>query len=248
LKQPLTSNVVIPSDQDFSSIDAQRGAFDRFLDTHPEIEEVVVSDSRVMSLPKYLHRYPELEAFLASHPQVKADPGAFLNPRLRYPRSDAGVFLFFLIMFVCFLMALVWVIRTLMDNRRWNRSFKLHEELHAKLIEKFASGQDFGAFLQSDAGRRLLEWTPSALDTASWGMPNPVGRILWSLQAGVVLFIVGLGILLIRGHMAGSDLAVLLLLGTLGVALGVGFIVSALVSYRLSMHLGFIGGAAPGVR
>ncbi len=63
-------------------------------------------------------------------------------------------------LFVCALLAVLWVLRTLLENRRWNRSFKMHEDVHTKLIEKFASGQDFSAYMQSDAGRRLLEWTP----------------------------------------------------------------------------------------
>ena len=29
---------------------------------------------------------------------------------------------------VCFLLAVLWVLRTLLENRRWNRSFKMHEE------------------------------------------------------------------------------------------------------------------------
>jgi hypothetical protein len=120
----------------------------------------------------------------------------------------------------------------------------MHEELHAKLIEKFSSGQDFSAYMQSDAGRRLMEWTPPVLDSTSRGLPNPLGRIFWSLQAGLVLLLVGLGLLLIRGHVSASGAPPLLVFGTLGVTLGAGFILSALVSYGLSQRLGLIGGAA----
>ena len=122
----------------------------------------------------------------------------------------------------------------------------MHEELHTKLIEKFASGQDFNAYLQSDAGRRLLEWTPPLTDIPSRGLPNPLGRIFWSLQAGLVLFLVGLGLLLLRGQMAESAMPPLLVFGTLGVTLGVGFILSAAASYGLSKHLGLIAGATQG--
>jgi hypothetical protein len=147
--------------------------------------------------------------------------------------------------FIGILLAMVWVIRTLLESRRWNRSLKMHEDLHAKLIEKFASGQDFSAYMQSEAGRRLLEWTPPALD-ASRGLPNAISRILWSLQAGVVLFVVGLGLLVLRGHMEPGSAPVLLVFGTLGLTLGVGFILSALISYGLSKQLGLVGGPAPG--
>jgi hypothetical protein len=126
----------------------------------------------------------------------------------------------------------------------------MNQELHGKLIEKFASGQDFNAYLQSDAGRRLSEWNLPAPDTAARGLSNPVGRILWSLQAGLVLFLVGLGLLLLRSVRELSDLSPLLVLllvfGTLGVTLGVGFILSAAASYGLSKHLGLIAVATHG--
>ena len=98
-----------------------------------------------------------------------------------------------LLAFISFLLAVLWLLRSFWENRRWNRSLKMHEELHTKLIEKFASGQDFSAYMQSDAGRGLLEWTPPVADIGSRGLPNPFGRILWSLQAGLVLLVMGLG-------------------------------------------------------
>ena len=251
-KPPAAANAVSPVDQDISSVDAQRGALDRFLDAHPEIESHVVGRPAAMSDPNFLRQNPALQAFLESHPMVKADPRAFLTRgdwRLQYRPSDMDSLVNNLVpfsVFICILLAFLWVLRTLMENRRWNRSFKMHEELHTKLIEKFASGQDFNAYLQSDAGRRLLEWTPPLTDIPSRGLPNPLGRIFWSLQAGLVLFLVGLGLLLLRGQMAESAMPPLLVFGTLGVTLGVGFILSAAASYGLSKHLGLIAGATQG--
>jgi hypothetical protein len=66
------------------------------------------------------------------------------------------------------------------------------------------------------------------------------------MQAGLVLFLVGLGLLQIRGHVGASEASALLVFGTLGVTLGAGFILSALVSFGLSKHLGLIGGAVQG--
>jgi phage-related protein len=235
-----------------ASIDAQRGALDRFLDSHPEIASEVVGNPAAMSSPNFLREHPELQAFLDSHPQVKADPRAFLSPRewrSETRRSELDDVLSDLVpfsAFVCVLLAVLWVLRILLENRRWNRSFKMHEELQAKLIEKFASGQDFNAYVQSEGGRRLLEWTPPATDTTARGLPNPLGRIFWSLQAGLVLLLMGLGLLLLRGQLAASDVPPLLVFGTLGLTLGIGFILSALVSYGLSRHLGLIGGAGQG--
>jgi hypothetical protein len=241
-----------PADQDIATVDAERGALDRFLDSHPEIKSDVEGRPAAMSDQNYLKEHSELQAFLDSHPPIKADPRAFLSPAtwgFESRRSDFDMVMSYLVpfaVFVCVLLGFFWVLRTLLENRRWNRSFKVHEEVHGKLIEKFASGQDFSAYLQSDAGRRLLEWTPPALDSISHGVPNAVGRILWSLQAGLVLLLVGFGLLLLRGQLSANDAPPLLVSGTLGVTLGAGFILSALVSYGLSKHLGLIGEVGQG--
>jgi hypothetical protein len=243
------NSAVVASEPDISTIDAQRGALDRFLDAHPEIQSEVIGRPTVMSDPRYQHEHPELQAFLESHPQVKADPRAFISPRewrYQYHRTEFESILSDIVplsVFICVLLAVVWVVRAALENRRWNRSFKMHEELHGKLIEKFASGQDFSTYLQTEAGRRLLEWTPPALDTVG-GRPHAIGRILWSLQAGVVLLLVGVGLLVLRGHMDPDVTSPLLVFGTLGLTLGAGFILSALISYGLTKHLGLIG--APG--
>jgi hypothetical protein len=250
-QKPAVSSVASSPDQDISSIDAQRGAFDRFLDAHPEIANDVLGRPAAASDPNYLHDHPELQAFLESHPLVKADPRAFVSTRGWWtpPRSGFDELLSDLAPILgvgSFLLAVLWVFRAILENRRWNRSFKLHEEVHTKLIEKFASGQDFNAYLQSEGGRRFLEWTPPVTDSTSRSLPNPLGRIFWSVQAGVLLLLTGLGMLHLRVHMAPGDVPPLLVFGTLGVTLGAGFILSALVSYGLSKHLGLIGAGGQG--
>ncbi|HUI41150.1 MAG TPA: hypothetical protein VL523_04195 [Terriglobia bacterium] len=232
-------------------IDMARGSLDRFLDSHPEIQGDVVGDPGHISDPNYIQAHPALQAFLESHPLIKADPRAYLSPeswRFQYRRSDTDDLLSYVVpfgVFICCLLALLWVLRTVLENRRWNRSFKVHEEVHAKLIEKFSSGQDLTAYMTSDAGKRLLEWAPPSIDSGSRSMPAAVARILWSMVAGLLLGFGGLGLLAIRGTFA--DLAEpLLVFGTLGLTLGVGFILSAIISYALSKHLGLIGNSGPG--
>jgi hypothetical protein len=232
-------------------LDQSRGALDRFLDSHPEIQRDVISDpNRIINDPGYMHEHPALQVFLDAHPLVKADPRAFVSPelwRFENRRSDTEELLSWFIpftVFICCLLAVLWVLRLVLENRRWNKSFKIHEEVHTKLIEKFASGQDLTAYMGSEAGRRLLEWTPPSIDTGSRGVPGAASRILWSIQAGLVLGLVGVGLLLIRDRVP-DGVEPLLVFGTLGLTIGAGFIVSAVVSYALSKHLGLMGAGAP---
>jgi hypothetical protein len=249
---PGTSHITQQSDQASpTDIDAARGALDRFLDTHPEIEMDVLRNAHRVSDPNYIREHPELQAFLESHPLVKADPRAFISPgpmNWRFlPSQRSGMdellsSLFAFSVFAFCLLAVLWVLRLLLENRRWNKSFKVYEEVHTKLIEKFASGQELTAYMESDAGRRLLEWAPPPFENSRRGVPMPAGRILWSVQAGLILSLVGIGLLLIRNRIS-DGVQELLVFGTLGLTIGVGFIVSALISYGLSKHLGLIGRA-----
>lgn len=232
-------------------LDQARGELDRFLDSHPEIQGDVIGEPGRLADPNYIHDKPELQAFLDSHPLVKADPRAFISPavwRFQNRRSDTDELLSWFIpftVFICCLLAVLWVLRLVLENRRWNKSFRIHEEVHTKLIEKFASGQDLTAYMGSDAGRRLLEWTPPSIDTGSRGVPAAASRILWSIQAGLVLGLVGVGLLLIRDRIP-DGVEPLLVFGTLGLTVGAGFIISSFVSYALSKHLGLMNGHASG--
>jgi hypothetical protein len=243
-----------------AEIDAARGSLDRFLDSHPEIGNDVRSNPAMMNSPDYAHEHPELQAFLEAHPLVKADPRAFISPDedLKYQHGRNGMDEVFsyvapFLVFVLALFAALWVVRTVLENRRWNRSFKVHEEVHTKLLEKFASGQELTAYMESEAGKRLLQWTPAAFESPSSSMPAAAGRIIWSLQAGLVLALLGIGLYGARsqvsagapGQITGGAEA-LAVCGVLGVALGVGFILSAIISYGLSKHLGLITSGKPG--
>jgi uncharacterized membrane protein len=66
----------------------------------------------------------------------------------------------------------------------------------------------------------------------------PLSRILWSVQAGVVLAIAGAGALFLSGRMLDEASQFFYVIGVLALALGAGFVVSAVASYALSRKLG----------
>src|SRR5262245_34418152 len=61
-----------PATQD--AIDRERGAFARFLDSHPEMADDISGDPQILKNPGWVQNRAELQAFFDSHPLVKADP------------------------------------------------------------------------------------------------------------------------------------------------------------------------------
>ncbi len=76
----------------------------------------------------------------------------------------------------------------------------------------------------------------------SEGAPRPLGapvsRILWSVQAGVVLAVAGLGLLFVSGRVIPEVAEALWVFGVLALALGLGFVFSAFVAYFISRRMG----------
>jgi hypothetical protein len=126
------------------------------------------------------------------------------------------------------------------ENRRWSRIFKLQSEVHGKLIDKFTSNQELNAYMETDAGRKFLEAAPIPVGVeASRRMPSAVARVLTPLQAGIVMVLLGIGLLSLR-H-AGPDMDTpMLVFGTMVLMPGIGFIISAGVSWLLAAKLGLL--------
>jgi hypothetical protein len=244
---PQSTSKAMPSDA--AATNAEFGDFMRFLESHPEVARDVVNNPDILSDHGYLGQNPSLARFLDNHPQVKDDPRAFVPQFLTREawkfRDQRGQMERWLdsampfLVFVIILGALLWIFQVILDNRRWNRMAKMQSDVHAKLMEKFGSSQELLAYMESEAGRRFLESAPISVEGQRI-TPFPYSRILWSLQAGLVLGLGGLGLLLIRGSMPADTVQGLIVCGTLALALGVGFILSAILSYTLSKRLGLL--------
>lgn len=225
---------------DIAAVDMARGALARFLDGHPEIAEMVQNDPHFLKDADFLRDHPELGAFLESHPLVKADPRAFVTSQSRH--YQPGIFdeISPILGVGAFLLAVLWVLRSLLESRRWNRAAKTQAEIHTKLLDRFGSSQEMLAYMQTEAGKRFLESGTVTYESDSpRRTPQLLTRILFSIQAGLVLFLLGVGLIWLRPRIASGGEA-LLVLGTLALALGGGFVLSAVVSYVLSKRLGLL--------
>jgi hypothetical protein len=131
-----------------------------------------------------------------------------------------------------------WVVWAIVEGRRRWMTVKARGEFYNRMIEKFGSAREFVDFLQTEGGLRFLE-------TFSTERIGPMDRILGSAQKGCILTIVGLGLLLL-GWKYRLEEDVFTVLGTVVLALGIGFLVSAGISYRLSKGWGLLAGMEPG--
>jgi hypothetical protein len=259
---PLAASAAPPSDEDLISTREQVVALLRM---SPTLTQVVETDPAILSDQDYVTRTnPQLALYLTQHPEVVRNPDFYLfsnipNERGRRseslhhrdgnnnePPTDAEVRrdvlrdLMPTLAFFGFLGALVWLIRLLLESRRWTRVFRLQSEVHAKLIDRFASNQELLHYMETEPGKRFLEAAPIpvAVDHGQ-PMPGGIARVLGPLQIGIVLTLLGIGLLILQRTL--PDIADgLQIFGMVTLMPGLGFIISALIAWRISMRLGIM--------
>ena len=131
-----------------------------------------------------------------------------------------------------------WIIKVISNNRKASRMATMQADLQSKLLDKFGSTPELLEYLQSDAGKGFAELVPVE------ARPNPYNKILGSVQAGIVLLMAGFAFMFMRNQIDEAFEA-FTFLGALGIALGVGFLVSAAIAFLLSKKWGVINGNAP---
>jgi hypothetical protein len=232
--------------------DAQhsREEFSQLLERYPPSLRIVLgADPSLLGNQPFLSTYPALVGFLNTHPEIAHNPSFYIGapvpgPVRGSPAADAWKDVMGDLMIVLnFGMAIGligWLIRTLVDYRRWNRLTTTQTEFHTRLVDRFTANNDLLAYVQSPAGARFLQSTPIALDAAPRSMGAPLGRILWSVQGGVVLVAAGIGLWVVSGQVGDDGAQPLHALGVIGIALGLGFAVSAIISFLISRRLGLI--------
>jgi hypothetical protein len=228
----------------------------------PAVGRVLRTDSSLLSNDSYLAPYPALAAFLKQHPEIRNSPGFFfehIGPMEFYSPSEPETresqairiwrdLMEFLAVGGIFLLvtgALIWIIRTIVEQRRWHRASKVHTEVHNKLLDRFTANEDLLAYMETAAGRRFLESAPLSLDAPARPVGAPLSRILWSVQVGVVLAAGGLGLLFVSNRVIEEVAQPLFVIGVLALTVGAGFVVSAGASFLLSRRLGLFDPPAP---
>ena len=219
----------------------------------PSLAEVLRLDPSLLTSEPYLATYPGLAAFVSRHPEVARNPGYFFGTEhVRSwedygPRAEAvqvwrnvieGAQIFSI--FAIVTGTIIWLVKMLVDHRRWLRQSKIQTDVHNKLLDRFTSNEDLLAYVQTPAGKRFLESAPIPMQDEAPMLSAPFSRILWSVQAGVVLTVAGFGLLYVSTRFIDEPAQFFMVMGVLSVALGAGFVVSAVAAYALSRKLGLL--------
>jgi hypothetical protein len=132
------------------------------------------------------------------------------------------------------IIAVTYVIGIIVSAFKHRASLRTQSEFHNRLLEKFGSASEFTAYLQSEAGQRFFENLTTERTT-------PTTKILGSIQKGAILLLLGVG-LMIAGRVFDSPQAneTFFVLGIIGLMLGLGFLVSAAIAYRLTKAWGLL--------
>ena len=221
----------------------------------PSVAQVLRLDPSLLTKPEYLAPYPTLATYLAQHPEVAHNPVFFLGGpfngqeyqgRSQVANAVENIFIGFEVLMgvMTAILTLGWITKSAVEHRRWLRATKIQTEAHHKIVDRLSSNEDLLAYMQSPTGQRFLTASlgvPSAADVAPPTIVGaPFNRILWSVQAGIVLAAAGFGLLLARRGVIEEVAQPLQVISILAIALGIGFVASAFASYLLSRQLGLM--------
>ncbi|MGH7565325.1 MAG: hypothetical protein ACREK2_00695 [Gemmatimonadota bacterium] len=119
----------------------------------------------------------------------------------------------------------------ILSRRRRERS-RAQFDLQRRMLEKFGSASEFVTFLDSDSGRKFLETVSS--DTLS-----QAARIFGSIQKGAIFTLMGIFGFCVVAY-EPEDLIPLAVPSGIALATGLGYLISAFASYRLSKQWGLL--------
>lgn len=124
---------------------------------------------------------------------------------------------------------IAWAIRNYYVHHRLMRVLQLKAEMNSRLLDRL--GTDPGALdlLRSDAQQRMFD---VSLPDSGATLSAAQSRVLTSAQVGLVLLSAGFGLLYIGQRLQNSDdHEFVLVLGTLGVSLGIGAVLSSVAAW-----------------
>jgi hypothetical protein len=146
---------------------------------------------------------------------------------------------FLALIFIGIPCVLAWTARASWAHQRYMKALELRAEANARLIDRFGSDPNVLELLKSDRHRDLFT-VPAADPDRS----VPYRRMLTSLQVGFLLFAAGTAFLWVKPVVVNpNDQQGFLFFGVLGVALGIGSLLSAVAAFVVGRWWGHLTAA-----
>jgi hypothetical protein len=215
------------------------------LGRHPSsVTRLLSTEPKLLLNEPFLADYPDLAKFVADHPEVRRNPHYYVGNLVNYERrpsssmDEAVEAVTIMATFALIAFALAWLVRTIIEQKRWNRLSRQQTEVHTKILDRFSSSEELLAYIKTPAGSKYLESAPIPLHAERPPQNAPLSRVLWSIQLGVIIAAGSIGMLFIGGNTPGDGGDGLFAMGAIAFCIGAGFIASALISLFLSRRLG----------
>jgi len=129
-----------------------------------------------------------------------------------------------------------FIVYVIVEGFRRRSQVKMVTEFHTRLLDRIGSAKEFGDFCASDAGKRFMD----SLSSSDNGSPHV--RILRSVQTGLVMLALGVGLFILTDQRTFSLEAMdgLVVTATVTAAIGAGLITSTIFTYLLSWQMGLL--------
>jgi hypothetical protein len=131
---------------------------------------------------------------------------------------------------ICFI---VWVVFS--SVRRYGIA-RTKAGLQEKILQRIDSSDALASLAANESGRRFLESITVEENKTS----SPFGRILFGIQAGLVLFCFGIAMVVLYYHINTYGNPGLMIIGIGAIGLGLGFLTASAASLIVSRKLGLI--------
>ncbi len=241
-----TQTSTAPADENLSAQSSYetRTQFAQLLRQSPsELSTILVLDPTLLSNEAFLVGYPELARFVVRHPEVRRNPRFYLGDfhaerQGRTPLEEIVEMISIISVMSIIAFTLAWLLRTIVEQKRWNRLSRTQSEVHNKILDRFGSSEELLAYIKTPAGTKFLESAPIPLRAEQPGQNAPLTRIMWSVQLGVIILAGGIGMLLVSLRFEKDTAEGLFAIGAIAASVGAGFIASAFTSIILSRRLG----------
>ena len=150
-----------------------------------------------------------------------------------HPEVIVGPAFFLMVAFV------VWTAVTAWQRRQ---RLRLLMEFNNRLIDRLDSVKDFIELAKVDGGLQFLNAV-----AADAPVTGPRDRILRATEMGIVLVAFGIGLLFLGWYLGLEGRDAFTAVGVIALSLGIGFLCSSVVSFRITSSLVDPSPAAPGL-